>query len=47
MGLPPSRVQGSLRFSLGRFNTADDVERAAAEVRTAVERQRKATSPRR
>jgi len=41
MGLPMERVQGSLRFSLGRTTTADEVERAAALVAEAVARQRK------
>ena len=40
MGLRPDRVQGSLRFSLGRSTTADDVARAAEAVTTALERQR-------
>jgi len=34
------RVQGSLRFSLGRTTTQAQVERAAAAVAEAVERQR-------
>jgi cysteine desulfurase len=42
MGLRPERVQGSLRFSLGRGTTADQVERAAAVVVEAVARQRAA-----
>lgn len=29
MGLPPERIQSSLRAGLGRFNTADEVDRAA------------------
>ncbi|HET7292202.1 MAG TPA: cysteine desulfurase family protein [Vicinamibacteria bacterium] len=41
MGLPLSRVQASLRFSLGRGTTADEVERAAALVAEAVTRQRR------
>jgi cysteine desulfurase len=40
MGLPPERVQASLRFSLGRGTTLEEVERAAARVRTCVERHR-------
>src|SRR5262249_8392026 len=47
MGLPASRVQGSLRFSLGRFNSEADVDRAAAELRVALERQRQALGARR
>ncbi|MET0552096.1 MAG: cysteine desulfurase family protein [Vicinamibacteria bacterium] len=46
MGLRPERVQGSLRFSLGRGTTADEVERAAAVVLEAVARQRAAPSRR-
>jgi cysteine desulfurase len=41
MGLPLERVQGSLRFSLGRGTTAEHVDRAAPLVAEAVERQRK------
>jgi cysteine desulfurase len=41
MGLPPERVQGSLRFSLGRSSTAEQIDRAAAAVVEAVERQRR------
>src|SRR6185436_6335551 len=37
MGLPMDRVQGSLRFSLGRSTTESEVDRAAALVATAVE----------
>jgi cysteine sulfinate desulfinase/cysteine desulfurase-like protein len=39
-------VQGSLRFSLGRGTTADEVERAAAVVVEAVARQRAAATRR-
>ena len=39
MGLPPERVQGSVRFSLGRGTTEEHVERAAKAVAEAVERQ--------
>jgi cysteine sulfinate desulfinase/cysteine desulfurase-like protein len=42
MGLRPERVQGSIRFSLGRSTAADEVERAAAVVVEAVTRQREA-----
>src|SRR5688572_16689506 len=40
MGLPIERVQGSVRFSLGRANTEAEVDRAAAAVAEAVLRQR-------
>jgi len=40
MGLKPARVQGSLRFSLGSGNTAEEVDAAAACVARALERQR-------
>ena len=40
MGLPMERVQGSIRLSLGRGTTESEVERAAAAVTEAVERQR-------
>ena len=46
MGLPPERVQASLRFSLGRGTTPADVARTAEAVRTAVERQRAAAASR-
>ncbi len=41
MGLPPERVQSSLRFSLGRTTTEADVDRAADIVTAVVARQRK------
>jgi cysteine sulfinate desulfinase/cysteine desulfurase-like protein len=40
MGLPVERVQGSIRLSLGRSNTAEAIDRAAEAVATAVEKQR-------
>ena len=40
MGLPPERVQSSLRLSVGRGTTEDQVDRAAEIIRTCVERQR-------
>ena len=40
MGLAPGRVQGSLRFSLGRGTTAIEVDRAAELTAEAVARQR-------
>jgi cysteine desulfurase len=40
MGLPAERVQGSLRFSLGRSNTEAQIDRAAEAVAAAVEKQR-------
>jgi cysteine desulfurase len=40
MGLPMDRVQGSLRFSLGRSNTEEQIDRAAEAVMGAVEKQR-------
>ena len=40
MGLHPERVQGSLRLSLGRFSTEDEIERAANAIAEAVGRQR-------
>ena len=41
MGLPLERVQASLRFSLGRGSTAEQIDRAGALVAEAVEKQRK------
>jgi cysteine desulfurase len=41
MGLPLHRVQASLRFSLGRGTTEAEIDRAAAAVAEAVERQRR------
>jgi cysteine desulfurase len=40
MGLPLARVQGSLRFSLGRGTTEADILRVADAVTEVVERQR-------
>jgi len=40
MGLPPGRVQSSLRFSLGRGTTEAEVDRATLLVEEAVTRQR-------
>ena len=40
MGLPAERVQGSIRLSLGRSTTAEEVDRAAAAVEAAVAKQR-------
>jgi cysteine desulfurase len=40
MGLPPERVQASIRFSLGRATTEDDLARAAEAVEEAVARHR-------
>jgi cysteine desulfurase len=46
MGLPPERVQSSLRFSLGRGTTEADVDRAAEVTAAVVARQRrKPTAP--
>ena len=40
MGLPMSRIEGSLRFSIGRGTTEDDLSAAAGAVAEAVARQR-------
>jgi cysteine desulfurase len=40
MGLPPERARGSLRFSLGKQTTADDVDFALSLVREATSRLR-------
>jgi cysteine desulfurase len=42
MGLSPERVQSSLRLSLGRASTEEEIDRAAELVRACVERQRRA-----
>jgi cysteine desulfurase len=44
MGFRPERVQASLRFSLGRGTTEEDVDRAARTVGVCLERQRKAVA---
>ena len=44
MGLPPELARGSLRFSLGRDNTDEDVDRLLEVLPGAVERLR-ALSP--
>ncbi len=41
MGLPPRRVQGSLRFSLGASTTAEEIERVLAILPRVVERVRR------
>ena len=41
MDIPYSRAMGSIRFSLGRFNTEEEVERVVAATIDAVERLRK------
>lgn len=41
MDIPYSRAMGSIRFSLGRFNTEDEVEKVIATTIDAVERLRK------
>lgn len=40
LGVPDELAHGSLRFGLGRFNTAEEIESAAAEVAQAVRRLR-------
>jgi cysteine desulfurase len=47
MGLPLERVQASVRFSLGRGTTAEEIDRAAEAVTAAVARQRATTGARR
>ncbi len=44
LGLTDDQVRSSLRFGLGRFNTADEVEFAIAQVTDAVTRLRKLSS---
>lgn len=46
MGLPLARVQASVRFSLGRDTTGDDIARTAEAVAQAVARQRQTTARR-
>jgi len=41
MGLPGRRIEGSIRFSVGRTTTQDEIDRAAEAVGEAVERQRR------
>lgn len=45
MGLPPARVESSLRFSLGRANTEHEVDTAVAKVVKAIEKQRQNRRP--
>ena len=40
MGASQERIDGSLRFSLGRFTTEDEVERAVGSVVSAVQAER-------
>lgn len=44
LGLPDDAVRSSLRFGLGRFNTAEDIERAVPLVAEVVTRLRKLSS---
>jgi cysteine desulfurase len=44
LGIGDDRSRGSLRFGLGRFNTADDVDRTIALVADAVTRLRRMSS---
>jgi cysteine desulfurase len=41
LGLPRERIDGSLRFSLGRFTTAEEIDRAVERVRGALELERR------
>jgi cysteine sulfinate desulfinase/cysteine desulfurase-like protein len=43
MGLALERVQGSVRFSLGRSTTEAQIDRAGEVVAAAVERQRESS----
>jgi len=45
MGIPAQRAHGALRLTAGRATTADDVDRAAEAVRTAVGRMREVGVP--
>ena len=47
MGLDRERVEASLRFSIGRFTTEEEVDQAAEQVRLAVDRQRQYVRPQR
>jgi cysteine desulfurase len=40
LGLSPEAVRGSVRFGLGRFNTAAEVDRVIAAIAAAVTRLR-------
>lgn len=40
MGVPPSRAQGAIRFSLSRFNTQEEIDRAIELIPRLVERLR-------
>jgi cysteine desulfurase len=40
MGLSPQRVESSLRLSLGRGTTEDEVDRGAEIIRACIDRQR-------
>lgn len=41
MGLKPKQIEGTLRFSLGRFNTEEDIDTCIEKVTAAVKRFRK------
>ena len=44
LGLPEEAVAGSVRFGLGRFNTAEEVEAVVARIAEAVARLRNMSS---
>jgi cysteine desulfurase len=44
IGLPDALAHGSLRFSLGRFSTGEDVDSAIATIRQAVTRLRESVT---
>jgi cysteine desulfurase len=45
IGVPPERIRGSLRLTLGRTTTADEIERAGELVAQCVDRVRAAANP--
>jgi cysteine desulfurase len=45
LGLPRERIDGSLRFSLGRFTTTAEIDRAVERVRAALALERSQRSP--
>jgi cysteine desulfurase len=44
MGLPEAEARSALRFSLGRYTTADEIDAAAQAVAEAVGRMRRAAA---
>lgn len=45
LGLPEARIRSAVRIGIGRFNTEDEIDEAAAQIVRAVREQRAASTP--